>query len=160
MSLGRIYTVDSGLITLASTSQTCILEGTTGSTNTVDIQAIRISLASGSGVSYPSNGTVQCQLARASSVSGGSSALTPSPHNSGDVGAQSVWKSGSTAITATEGAVLWNQNLPFTAGANWAEWVTPGDEWRVPISSSVGFFLTCSSAGTATEFQVELVFAE
>jgi hypothetical protein len=161
MAIGRTYTVDSGLQTLASTSQTCLLVGTCASTNPVDIQAIRVAIHSGSGVSYPSNGSVQVLLARASgTIGGGTSTATVNPHNAGDIAANTTWKDNSTSISATIGTILWGQVLPFTAGANWAEWVTPGAEWRVAASASVGVYLTCSSAGTATKFQIELVTAE
>jgi hypothetical protein len=162
LALGRVYTVDSGLITLAATTQTLMLAATAPSTATCDIQAIRIGLASGSGVSYPANGTVACGLYRNTGARTAGLALTPSPHNTGDVAAQTSWWSGSTAITGfTIGtALLWNIVLPFTAGANWGEWVTPGAEWRIPISASAGIWLTCSSAGTATQFQIEAVFSE
>ena len=161
MALSRIYTVDSGLQTLAATSQTCLLVGTATATNTVDIEAIRVSLYSGPSVSYPPNGTVQILLARASgTIGGGAAGVTVNPHNPADITANTTWRNNSTAITATIGAILWGQVLPFTAGANWAEWVTPGSEWRVGASASAGVFLTCSSAGTATQFQIELVTAE
>ena len=40
--------------------------------------------------------------------------------------------------------------LPFTAGANWAEWVTPGNEWAVPPpyrSNCIALFATPSQSG-------------
>jgi hypothetical protein len=164
MPSGRFYTIDSGLVTLASTSQTPILAGITTATSTCDILAIRIGVYSGSSVSYPANGTVQCTLARTSAAPTGGAASTANPHNASDIAANTLWKNGSTAITAitTPGVTLWNQILPFTAGANWGEWVPGGAEWRVGASTTIGvaLYLTCSSAGTATQFQAELVFVE
>jgi hypothetical protein len=163
VATGRIYTVTSALVTYTGTSATSILYGATASTNPADILAIRVGVYSGSGVSYPSNGTVLCQLCRAttSGESGGATALA-SPHNASDIAANTTFKDASTgAITnTTQGVVLWEQSLPFTAGANWAEWVTPGSEWRVAASAELGVYLSASSAGTATQFQVSLVFAE
>lgn len=161
MAVSRIYTVDGGLQTLASATQTCLLVGTTISTNPCDIEAIRVGIYSGTSVSYPASGTVQFLLARASGVSGGgTTGLGVNPHNPTDIAANTVWKNASTPITSTIGVVLWGQSLPFAAGANWAEWATPGAEWRVSASSSIGVYVDCSSAGTATQFQIELVFSE
>jgi hypothetical protein len=162
LATGRIYTVTSGLVAYTATSATPILSGSTGSAVTADIQAIRVGSYAGSSVSYPTNGTVLVQLARATGTAGGGSSVTPAPHNSTDLAAQSTWLDAhSAAITGlTQGVTLWQQTLPFTAGANWSEWVTPGSEWRLPISANVAVYLTASAAGTATDFEVEIVFAE
>lgn len=164
MALGRTYTVTSALVTLASTAQTPILAAKYSTTVTLNVEAIRIGIYSGAGVSYPSNGTVQCLLARATAAYTGGNALTPSPHNNNDIAAQSSWADNSTALVGigTPGVTLWGQVLPFTAGANWGEWVTPGAEWFAGGSATTGlaFYLTCSSAGTATQFQIEATFTE
>ena len=163
MASGRTYTVTSALVTLASTSQTAIICGTTGATVTADVQALRIGIYSGGGVSYPSNGTVQCSLYRPTGTAAGGTAATPRPHNASDIAANSTWldASGGAITGLTLGAVVtWNQVLPFTAGATWADWVTPGAEWRIGASTNLALYLTCSSAGTATQFQAEFVFAE
>lgn len=162
MASGRIYTATSGLVTYTGTSATPIFYGTTTSTSTADIQCIRIAIYSGSGVSFPSNGTVQVQLARVTGATSGGTAVTAAPHNASDIAANTTFldATGSAITGLTEGVRLWGQSIPFTAGANWAEWVTPGSEWRVSASAAVAIYLTASSAGTATEFQAELVFAE
>lgn len=162
MAMSRIYTVDSTIETLASTTQTCLLYGAAGAAVTADIQAIRVGIYSGASVSYPANGTVQFLLARTTGSRANGTALTPSPHNSTDIAANTTWFSnaGTPLSGLTIGATLWGQTLPFTAGANWAEWVTPGAEWRLPASGAVGVWVLCSSAGTATQFEIEAVFAE
>jgi len=168
MSLGRLYTADSGVCALATTTPSALLWAWPGAaTVTLDIAAIRIGiLASGGTPSYPSNGSVQIQLCRVTGTITGGASVTPNPMNSSDIAANSVWKSASTAITVqpTLGVVLWQQEIPFTAGANWAEYVTPGMEWRVPASGTAGtgiaLMTTQSSAGTNTAFTAELVFAE
>jgi len=138
------------------------MQGATGSTVTADLQAIRIGIYSGASVSYPSNGTVEVYLARPGTNGTGGTSVTPSPHNASDIAANSTWTIGSWTISPARGsgAVLWQQSLPFTAGANWAEYVTPGDEWRLSASGYIGIFVLCSSAGTATQFEAQLVFAE
>jgi hypothetical protein len=165
MPLGRYYTAESGTCALATTTPSALIWAWPGAaTVTMDIVAIRVGVAGGS--SFPTNGVVQVQLVRATGTIAGGATITPNPHNSSDIAANSAWRSASTAITTqpTVGVVLWGQQLPFTAGANWAEWCTPGLEWRVPASATAGtgvaLMTTQSSAGTGTSFTAEIVFAE
>jgi len=161
---GRVYTATSNLVPYTGTSATPVVAGSAATTMTMDIQAIRIGIYSGGGVSYPSNGAVLCQLSRVTGAIGGGAAMTSriAPHNSTDIASNiATMADGSTAITGlTQGVNLWQQSLPFTAGANWAEWVTPGSEWRIPAAGEFGVYLTASSAGTATDFAIELVWTE
>jgi hypothetical protein len=162
MALGRVYTIDSGLVTVAATAQTCILVGTTTAVQTFNVEAIRIGIHSGAGVSYPSNGSVMCQMLRSTGTAAGGGTATKNPANPGDVACQSAWLSGSTAITGLTATAVepWGQELPFTAGSSWGEWVTPGAEIQCPISANLALWVTCSSAGTATQFKAQLVIAE
>jgi len=165
MALARTYTATSALVTLASTSQTPLFAAKfAAATATLNVEALRIGIYSGASVSYPSNGTVQFIFARTTAAYGAGNAITPSPHNNNDIAAQSSWADNSVALTGigTPGVTLWSQSLPFTAGANWAEWVTPGAEWFFGGSTTTGLamYATCSSAGTATQFLVETVFTE
>lgn len=169
MSLGRLYTADSGICALATTTTSALLWGWPGAaTVTMDIMALRVGITSSGGTpSYPTNGVVQLQLVRATgTTTGGGATITPNPMNPSDIAANSVWHSASTAITTqpTAGVVLWAQDLPFTAGANWAEWCTPGAEWRIPASATAGtgvaLLATQTTAGTNTAFTAEIVFAE
>lgn len=161
MSSGRTYTfVNSAAIPYAATAGTILMLAAAGANSTLDIERIGVATYSGSGVSYPSNATLLFQLCRVSitGATGGASD-TPNPHNPADVAAQGTFLDGSVAITnTTQGVVLWQNSLPFTAGANWAEWVTPGAEWRVAASGTVGLYVTASSAGTATDLECSLTF--
>jgi hypothetical protein len=174
MSLGRMYTLDfaqSGL-PVALAGPTTVAGITTSAVNPIDIQAIRFGVMGAA--SFPSNASVQLTMARASAgyTSGGHLTLAANPHNTTDVAANTTLTYNCSTATGggagtfsaivgfTQGVTLWSQEIPFTAGSNWAEWVTPGAEWRVPISSFLGFYMTQSSAGTATLFGLEIVFAE
>jgi hypothetical protein len=162
MSLGRVYTIDAGLVTVAATAQTCILVGTTTAVQTFNVEALRIGINSGAGVSYPANGSVMWQVLRSTGAPGGGGTATKSPLNPGDVACQSAWLSGSTAITGLTATTVevWGNMMPFTAGSNWGEWVTPGAEVQCAISTNLAVWVTCSSAGTATQFKCQLVIAE
>jgi hypothetical protein len=158
----RLYTGTSGLVTYTGTSATPIFYGACASTNPADIWAIRIGIYSGSAVSYPSNGTVLVQLSRVTGAQSGGTSVTANPHNASDIAANTLFHdaTGSALAGLTQGVTLWEQTLPFTAGANWAEWFTPGAELRVAASAACAIYLTASSAGTATEFETSLVFSE
>ena len=168
MALGRFYTAESGTCALATTTPSALFWAwPAAATVTMVIACIRVGITSSGGTPYyPSNGIVQVQLVRATGTITGGATITPSPHNTTDIAANSAWRSASTAITVqpTVGVVIWSQQIPFTAGANWAEWVTPGFEWRVPASGTAGtgvaLMTTQSSAGTNTAFTAEIVFAE
>jgi hypothetical protein len=162
MASGRVYTANSALVPFTGTTATPVFCGTATSTAPLDIQAIRIGAYSAASASYPSNGSLLVQLARATGIAAGGTAVTPAPHNSSDIAANTVFKDASgAAITGlTIGAVLWEQSIPFTAGANWAEWVTPGSEWRIPASGVFAVYLTTAVAGTNTDVAVSLTFAE
>jgi hypothetical protein len=172
MALGRMYTVDFGVLNVALAGPTCIAGiSATGTTALpIDIQAIRLGVVGAA--AFPSNASVLIQLARASSgyTSGGTLLSTNvAPHDANNVAAQCKFYNSETTqaggtysaiVGFTQGVTLWAQEIPFTAGSNWAEWVTPGAEWRVAASAFAGVYMTQSSAGTATSFSLELVFAE
>lgn len=161
MALGRAYTVTGALVTVATTSATPILCGTTGASVTMDISAIRVSAIGAA--TFPANATWQASLYRATGTAAGGTAATPRPHNPSDIAANSTWldASGGAITGLTQGAVVaFTQALPFTAGANWGEWVTPGFEWRVSASTNIALYLVCTTAGTSTQFEAELIFTE
>lgn len=168
MALGRMYTVDAGTLAVAAAGPTTIMAVSTAATNPVDIQAFRIGVLGAS--SFPSNATCTFTFARASSgYTSGGHTITPNPHNAGDIAANSTWYNDQTTAAGgtvsaivgfTQGVTLWQIEIPFTAGANWGEWVTPGAEFRVAASAFAAMYLTQSSAGTATSFSCEMVFAE
>lgn len=162
MAAGRIYTATSNLVTYTGTSATPVFYGLCASTNPCDILCIRIGSYAGGGVSYPTNGTLLPQLSRATGTESGGTAVTAAPHNAGDIAANTTFKdaTGSAITGLTQGVTLWQQPLVFSAGSNWSEWVTPGAEWRVAASAAFAVYLTASAAGTATQFSVEVVFAE
>lgn len=161
MALGRTYTATSAPVTVATATQTVIMCGTTGATVTADVEAIRFAVIGAA--TFPANATVTATLYRSTGTAAGGTAVTPRPHNASDIASNSTWLDASgaaiTGLTVTA-IQVWSQVLPFTAGANWAEWVTPGAEWRVSVSTNLALWITCSSAGTATSFQAEMVFAE
>lgn len=162
MALGRTYTAISNLVTYTGTSATPVFYGAGTSTSTADFEELFIGSYAGSSASYPANGTLLVQVARVTGTVGGGTTVTGNPKNSSDIAANTTFKDASgAAITGlTIGAILGQKVIPFTAGAGWGEWVTPGAEWRLPASGLFAVYLTASQAGTATQFGVELTFVE
>lgn len=168
MALGRTYTVDFGTLAVAAAGPTTIAGISCAATNPLDIMAIRFAVFGAS--TFPANASLQVTLARASTgYTSGGHTVTANPHNAGDIASNTTFYNDQTTAAGgtvsaivgfTQGVTLWQQEIPFTAGANWAEWVTPGAEWRVAASAFAGVYLTQSSAGTATSFGLELVVVE
>jgi hypothetical protein len=169
--LGRTYTVDSGTVSIATaTTSQYVMAAYTTTTNIMDIEAIRIGVYSnaGSTASYSANATLLCQLQRITTPgTSGTGTLVPRPHNQADLAAATTWSTGTFQTTpVASGIILWGQSIPLTAGANWAEWVTPGAEWRIGPSSSAGaaayvaLFVQASSTGSNIDLVAEIVFSE
>ena len=133
---------------------------------------MRVALNGPASTTFPANATVQIQLCRVTGATPtGGAAVTPVAHNAAGStageAAASTWYSttGTAQVTGqTVITVLWSQAIPYTAGANWAEWVTPGFEWRVPgvvtAGTGVALIATPSQTGVATTASAEIVFTE
>lgn len=172
MAVGRYYVVsvfDTSTplgtgATVTSTSATAILCGTTLATNDMNISAVRVGVLGAS--TFPANASVIASLNIATTtVTGGQTASPRLLSGSSSPGAQSTWKTaGGTSAAALASLVqstyLWSQEIPFTAGANWGEWFTPGFEINVPASTQVALYVQCSSAGTGTTFSGEIEYSE
>lgn len=176
MSLGRYYkvsvfdtaTYNTTGATITSTSTTApvaILAGTTPATGVCAISAVRVSCFGAA--SFPSNASFTAAIATFTGTLGGGNTATATTLSGTALASQTTWSTGggnaAAAITITTQAMvqlLWSQQLPFTAGANWGEWFTPGFEIYIPASTKFGLFITESSAGTATTFGGELEFTE
>ena len=176
MALARVYNVDTGttvagwipLGTAAAGTEYTLMTGTTPSTTEYNISAIRIAVASGSSASYPTNGSITFRVRR---ISGGTAAViagsgTASPAGQSTLAAQSVWlygtaSSAGTGTVNTLSNVLWSQTIPYTAGANWAEWFTPGFELNVPASSTAALTYTFNNGTSSATFVIpEFVISE
>jgi hypothetical protein len=170
--LGRTYTVDSGTVSIATaTTVQYVMAAYTTTTNVADIEAIRVGVysAAGATASYSANATLLCQLQRITTPGTSSQTVVPRPHNQADLAANTTWATGTfqtTPAPQSTPVVLWGQSLPLTAGANWAEWVTPGAEWRLgPVSNSaaaayVALFVQASVTGSNIQLVAEIVFSE
>jgi hypothetical protein len=168
MAQGRVYTATSNLVSYGTTTTLPIMAGSATSTAPFDIWAIRVGIhTAGTAPTFPSNTSLLCQLSRTTGAVGGGSSIASTriaPHNTTDVASNIgyLYDASSAAITGlTQGVNMWQGVLPFTAGQEVSEWVTPGAEWRVSASTTFALFVTSpGGAGTETDVWGEIVWSE
>ena len=150
--------------TVTSTSSTPILSGSAVATGDCNISAVRVGCLGAA--SFPSNASWAGAInVLTSTTLAGGNAATPKIIGQSSLAANTVFRTaggnGASALTGgTVGAFLWSQEIPFTAGANWGEWFTPGFEINIAASTLFAVTVTESSAGTGTTFFGEVEFTE
>lgn len=150
--------------TVTSTTPAPILSGSTSASADCNISAIRVSCLGAA--SFPSNASWAASLnvMTSTTLTGGHAAvphiLTPGTLTASTTFLTAGGTSASAITNGTIGAFLWSQEIPFTAGANWGEWFTPGFEVNIPAPSLFAVYITESSAGTGTTFTAEIEFTE
>jgi hypothetical protein len=160
MSLARAYHVASGAVSIGGTSATAALYGAAAAAADLNIVGIKPRVTSAAG-SPPNNTSVNVQICVVTGTVGGGAAVTPRPTGQSSLAAQSTWKSGSTALTGlTAGNVLWEDDIPYTAGGGLIDWMPQGFEVNVAAGTLVAVYFTAGSAGSGCSFAVGLDFAE
>ena len=172
MSLARVYNVDLNSATgvpIGSTNpgtEFVLLYGAVNAGTEFNISAIRVGTYSGSSAYYPSNGSITWRLRKVSGTllpAGGSGGTaTANPIGQSTNSAVSSWYfsnlTNATATFATQtGAVLWEQTIPCTAGANWGEWFTPGFEVNLGAAGAGSLALTYEYGAAGTSVAVNLM---
>lgn len=171
MAIGRAYKVgvfDTSTwlptgATVAATTTTPILYGLTGANSDLNITNVRIGVLGAA--AFPSNASVFWSINALTGTKAGGNAATAVQLSGVAKATLATWSSaggtGAAAITGTTATTeYWGQPLPFTAGASWSDWVTPGFEINIPVSTGFAVYVTQSSAGTATTFWAELEYSE
>ena len=82
MALGRVYTVDSGIMADTTAATTPLFCGTTVATSTMYIEAIRFSSVTSGASVYPANATLAVGLFRATGTAAGGGASDCPTHMS------------------------------------------------------------------------------
>lgn len=156
MAISDIYTVDSGLIAQASTSQSPILELRTAATKRAFIVGVRMSI----GVTAAAAGnSVLFTLARAGNSPSGGTAANLRPNDAASAAAISSAFIGAWTIAPTLGNILGEWELPQTTGSMWEEFPPLGYELVAGVSTSIVGFVTTSVA-TSTPVQFQFVVSE
>ena len=164
----RVYTATTNLVSYGTTTTLPIMAGSANTTNPLDIECIRIGIhTAGTAPTYPSNASILWQLSRTTGAIGGGSSIAATriaPHNTTDVASNigALYDASSAAITGlTQGVNLRQGVLPYTAGQEVVEWVTPGSEWRISAGTAFGLFVTSpGGAGTQTDIEAEIAWLE
>jgi hypothetical protein len=160
----RTYMVDSGLVSIGSTSATPVLYLSTSATQTLTIAKIKVSVEGASSPAPPSNGSVFFTLNLVTGTVGGGGAVTPSQLSGPALAAQTTWESAtSAALTGlTQSTEYWPFTVPFTAGASWADdHENTGLEFPVGISGKYAvYFVAASGAGSGCSARACVWFSE
>jgi hypothetical protein len=167
VSIFRPYFVDTGAIAVPTAgSATPILYIAPTATNDLDIARIRISCESASGGSAapPTNGSLLFSLNKVTGTKAGGAAATPNPTGPSALAANTVFSSGSTAITGlTLSTEYWCLPIAFATGA-FAEdaFENGGFERNIPASGTYAIFVLpqAASAGTSCTVRCTLDFSE
>jgi hypothetical protein len=163
MSIYRAYSVDSGLISIAATTAVPALYIAPTATNDLNLVKFKVSVEGVSSPAPPSNGSVFFALNKVTGVKAGGAAVTPSQLSGATLAANTVFSSGSTALTGlTQSTEYWGGSVPFTAGASWSDdFENTGLETNIPASGTFAVYFTAASgAGTGCSARVILWFAE
>lgn len=171
MPLGRMYKVgvfDTSTwlptgATVTVTTTTPILYVATASTSDLNISAVRCGILGAS--TFPSNASVVFSLNTVTGSVGAGNTASPTQLSGIAKASLATWTTaGGTSAAAITGLTAtkewWAEPIPFTAGANWAEWKTPGFEINWPVSGTFALCVTASSAGTGTTFFGEVEYSE
>jgi hypothetical protein len=150
--------------TVTTTATTPILYVNSSANSDLNISCIRVGVLGAA--SFPANASIVFSVNTMTGTKAGGNAVTPlqlsgiakaslvtAVSTAGGTGAAAI-----TGLTATTS--WWSQPIPFTAGANWGEWVTPSFEVNLPVSGQFALCVTASSAGTGTTFTGELEYTE
>jgi hypothetical protein len=150
--------------TVTVTTTTPILYWNTSANSDLNIAAIRCGILGAA--SFPSNASVAFSINTMTGTKAGGNAVTPL-QLSGIAKASlvtAVSTAGGTSAAAITGLTAttswWSQEIPFTAGSSWGEWVTPSYEINHAVSTQFALCVTASSAGTGTTFSGEVVYSE
>ncbi len=172
MAIAKTFNVDTNSATgipIGSTtpgSEFVLMYGAVNAGTEFNISAIRVGTYSSSSSTYPNNGTITWRLRKVSGTllpAGGSGATaSASPIGQSTNSAVSSWYysnlANATATFSTQtGAVVWEQTIPMTAGANWGEWFTPGFEINLGAAGAGSLALTYEVGGGVTGTGVNAV---
>jgi|SRR5215472_4159614 len=156
MAISDVYTVDSGAVATATTSQTPLLELRTAATKRAFIVGVRMKVGK---TSAAAGNTSLFTLARAGNSPSGGTAANLRPNDAASAAAISSAFIGSWTIAPTLGNILAEWILPETTGSMWEEFPPLGYEWVAGVSTSIVAFITNTDA-TSTPIEVQFVVSE
>jgi hypothetical protein len=140
-----------------------VLFCSTSASSDLNISCIRVGVLGAA--AFPANASVVFSVNTVTGTKAGGQPVTLTQKSGIAKASLATWSTaGGTAAAAITGLTpttsWWSHPVPFTAGSNWEDWVTPGFEVNIPVSGQFALFVTCSAAGTATTFTGEIEFTE
>lgn len=148
MAMFRSYMADSGQVAISSTGDTPLLYIAPTSTNDLHLVALKVAVETGgSAPTAVSNGEWFFSLNTVTGTKAGGASVTPAVLGSSSLAANTVFSSGSTALTGlTKSTEKWGGAVPFTAGAFAVEaWENTGREIDLAASSISSFYVNVPS---------------
>lgn len=163
MAISDIYTVSSGSVAVASTSQTPVLLIKGSTTSRLWVVGVRVDIGT---TAAAAGNNVLFQLARTNNTPVGTTNANVNPNDAGAPSsslfvAYTAWSTAPT-VAATP-ALLWEQQLPQTTGSSWEEFPPLGYEYSVPVNSgSTGWLvmMVTASVATSTPVFVDLIVSQ
>lgn len=157
MAISEVYNADSGLVAVATTAQTALLELRAAATRRAWVQGIRIAIGNTAAVA---GNNVLFTLARAGNTPSGGTSVTLVPADPAAPTAIATAFKGAWTIAPTQGAILAEWEIPQASGSMWVEYPPQGSEWTLPVATaSIVMFVTASVA-TSTPMQAQFVVNE
>ena len=156
MAISDIYTIDSGMVATATTSQTPLLEYRAGATKRGFLVGVRMKIGVTGAVA---GNDVVFTLARAGNSPSGGTGANRNPNDAASAASINTAFIGSWTIAPTLGNILGEWVLPQTTGSMWEEFPPLGYEWVAGVSTSLVMFVTPSVA-TSTPLECQFVVSE
>jgi hypothetical protein len=163
--LNRTYTADSGLIATSGTSPVPAFYIAPTTTNDLVICRIKVQVeaTSSQSASPSTNNSILFQLSTVTGTKAGGAAITPKQIAGTVLTANTVFSSGSTAITGlTQTTESWQNTIALSAGA-WAEDAYENTGLEIPLAASsltCFYFTTASGAGSGLAARITVTFTE
>lgn len=155
MAISDLYTVSTGSVSLASTSQTPVLLIKGSTTSRIWVVGVRVDIGT---TAAAAGNNIYFQLCRTNNTPVGT---TTANVNGNDAAAPAsalftAYTAWSTAPTvASPPALVWEQQLPQTTGSSWEEFPPLGYEYGVPVNAgSTGWLVMMATASVATSTPV------
>lgn len=163
--LNRTYMADSGLVAISGTAAVPMFYIAPTATNDLVICKIVVSVeaTANQSASPSTNNSILFQLSKVTGTKAGGSAVTPKQLSGTALAANTVFSSGSTALTGlTQSTEIWSKSIALSAGA-WAEDSYENTGLEVPLAASsisAFYFITASGAGSNLSAKIQVWFTE
>jgi hypothetical protein len=164
MASFRPYFVDSGTVTIGTTTATPMLYIQPSGSADMNISALRVSVEGISSPAPASNASLLFSLNKVTGTVGGGATVTGAPVNGGTTSSTTSFKSAATAALTglTASTEYWAHPVPYAAGSSWGEVLGgTGFERNIPPGGTYAVYFTAQAgAGSGCTARVTLDYGE